>query len=253
MDSLGIWSVIPPVLTITLALIFKDVIFALVAGILSGTLILGFSQASSFSPGGCFYAICSAFAGLADKVAGSLTDPWNIRIILFCALLGGFVVLMTSTGSIRSFGEWAAGKLKTRTGTLLFTFFFGILIFIDDYFNSLSVGTAMRPVTDKKNFSRAKLANILDTTETPVCIIAPISSWFVTVVSTLRKTGGLEKFEGINEFGFFVRLIPYNLYVMLTLLMVLLIILLKWDFGPMFRSEKRAADGFGLYNENLYG
>ncbi|MDC7242463.1 MAG: Na+/H+ antiporter NhaC family protein, partial [Sphaerochaetaceae bacterium] len=137
MDNFGAWGLIPPILTITLAFITKDVIIALFLGILSGSLIV--------AGGNIFIAILN----LTDMLAGSLNDGWNIRIFLFCALLGGLVGMLSRTGSARAFGQWAATRLHTKKASLLMTWFCGIIIFIDDYFNSLAVGTVMRPITDK--------------------------------------------------------------------------------------------------------
>ncbi|QTQ13057.1 Na+/H+ antiporter NhaC family protein [Treponema parvum] len=239
MEHYGLWGIIPPVLTILLAFVTKDVVVSLFLGILSGALIIG--------GGNPFIALMK----LADLLAGSLADGWNIRIFLFCALLGGLVGMLTKTGAAGSFGRWASSRLKNSRGSQFMTFVFGIIIFIDDYFNSLSVGTVMRPITDKTKIPRAKLAYILDSTAAPVCIIAPISSWVVTVMSIVRDAQGFEKL-GMTEFTFFIRSIPYNLYALTTLLMVLCLIIFKRDFGPMKASEELAKTGI-LYNEKKYG
>ena len=240
MTDFGIWSLLPPVLAIMIALIFKNVILALVMGIFSGTLLI------------CGGNIWSSLGMMTDKMADSLCDQWNIRILMFCALLGSLVSLLNRTGSVRAFGEWAASRLKHRKSALFFTFFFGILIFIDDYFNSLSVGTAMRPVCDRLKISRAKLAWLLDSTAAPICIIAPISSWVVTVMSYTRNSQGFEKLN-VSEFDLFIRLVPYNFYVFLTIFMILIFISLGIDYGPMLRSEKRALAEEGLYDTETYG
>lgn len=245
MDSFGLWGIIPPALTIILAFVTKDVIVSLFLGILSGTLIV-----AGGNPG-------IALIRLTDLLAGCLADGWNIRIFLFCALLGGLVGMLTKTGAAGSFGRWASSKLKSGTGSQMMAFIFGIIIFIDDYFNSLTVGTVMRPVFDKTKESRAKLAYILDSTAAPVCILAPISSWVVTVMSIVRDASGFRDASGtyllgINEFQFFIKAIPYNLYAITTLIMVFSIIIFKRDFGPMKESELRAAKG-QLYNEEKYG
>lgn len=239
MDHYGIWGIIPPLLTIVLAFLTKDVIVSLFLGILSGALIVAGGNPAV------------ALMNLTDLLADSLSDGWNIRIFLFCALLGGLVGMLSKTGAASSFGIWASSKLKTRTGSQFMTFIFGIIIFIDDYFNSMTVGTVMRPITDKTKVSRAKLAYILDSTAAPVCIIAPISSWVVTVMSIVRDAQGFEQL-GMTEFEFFIHAIPYNLYALLALLLVLSVIFLKRDFGPMKQSELLAARG-QLYNEDLYG
>lgn len=239
MDHYGIWGIIPPLLTIVLAFLTKDVIVSLFLGILSGALIVAGGNPAV------------ALMNLTDLLADSLSDGWNIRIFLFCALLGGLVGMLSKTGAARSFGVWASSKLKTRTSSQFMTFIFGIIIFIDDYFNSMTVGTVMRPISDKTKVSRAKLAYILDSTAAPVCIIAPISSWVVTVMSIVRDAQGFEQL-GMTEFEFFIHAIPYNLYALLALLLVLSVIFLKRDFGPMKQSELLAARG-QLYNEDLYG
>lgn len=238
--NMGVWSILPPLLTVLIALVFRDVVLALVIGIFSGLLVVTGGDAASSA------------VRIIDMIASSLTDSWNIRIFLFCALLGSFVAVLSKTGSARAFGTWAAQKLKSRRGTLGFTFFFGILIFIDDYFNSLAVGTAMRPVCDKMKISRAKLAYILDSTAAPICIIAPVSSWVVTVMSYVRKSDGFQRLK-ISEFDFFLQMIPYNLYVIFTLLFIVILIIFQRDFGPMRRSEKLAADEGVLFDEARYG
>ena len=235
MEHFGILGLIPPVLTIVLAFITKDVIISLFLGILSGTLIV-----AGGNP-------LVALVNLSDLLAGSLADGWNIRIFLFCALLGGLVGLLSKTGSAVAFGKWASQKVKGKVGSQILTWFFGLLIFIDDYFNSLAVGTIMRPITDKTGVPRAKLAYILDSTAAPVCIIAPISSWVITVMSIVKTSDGFETL-GMSEFSFFIRSIPYNLYALLTIVMVVVIIITKRDFGPMAASHRYAESTGNLYN-----
>ncbi|MBQ5780499.1 MAG: Na+/H+ antiporter NhaC family protein, partial [Spirochaetaceae bacterium] len=227
MEHYGVWGIIPPVLTIILAFATKDVLVSLFLGILSGTLIV--AQGNPFV----------ALMNLTDIISNSLADGWNIRIFLFCGLLGGLVGLMSKTGAAGAFGKWASGKLKTTKGSQLMVFIFGLLIFIDDYFNSLTVGTVMRPISDKTKTSRAKLAYILDSTAAPVCILAPISSWVVTVMSLARGAEGFDKL-GISELQFFINSIPFNIYAILTLIMVIYISVSGRDFGPMAESEKLA-------------
>ena len=239
MEHYGLWGIIPPILTILLAFLTKDVVVSLFLGILSGALII--------AGGNPFTALMK----LTDLIAGSLADGWNIRIFLFCGLLGGLVGMLTKTGAAGAFGRWASSRLKNKRGSQLMTLVFGILIFIDDYFNSLSVGTVMRPICDKTKVSRAKLAYILDSTAAPVCILAPISSWVVTVMSIVRDAQGFDKL-GMSEFTFFIRAIPYNLYAITTLLMVCCVAVFSRDFGPMKASEDLALTG-KLYNEEKYG
>ncbi len=238
MDSFGAWGLIPPLLTIALAFITKDVIVSLFIGIFSGALIV--------AGGNPFTAILN----LTDLIAGSLNDGWNIRIFLFCALLGGLVGLMSYTGSARAFGQWAAKKLHQPKTSMLMAFFCGLIVFIDDYFNSLAVGTVMRPIADKNKVARAKLAYILDSTAAPVCILVPISSWVITVISIVKGSEGFSSL-GISEFEFFIRSVPFNIYALLTLIMVVTIILTSRDFGPMKKSQELADKG-QLYNP-VYG
>lgn len=240
MEHFGMWGIIPPLLTITLAFVTKDVIVSLFLGILSGCVI-----AAGGNP-------ALALMNATDLFAASLSDGWNIRIFLFCALLGALVGMLSKTGSAQAFGTWVSKKLKTRTGSQFVTFLFGIIVFIDDYFNSLTVGTVMRSINDKNKVSRAKLAYILDSTAAPVCILAPVSSWVVTVMSIVRDAEGFDKL-GISDLEFFIRAVPYNLYALTTLLMVACIIFFKRDFGPMRASELSAQKTGVLWNEEKYG
>lgn len=238
MENFGILGLIPPLLTIVLAFITKDVVVSLFAGIFSGALIVAF--------GNPFMAMLN----ITDIVADNLSDGWNIRIFLFCALLGGLVGMLSRTGATRSFGTWASKKIKNPKTTLLMSWFCGLIIFIDDYFNSLAVGTVMRPIADKNRVSRAKLSWVIDSTAAPVCILMPISSWVVTVMSVIKSSGGFESL-GMTEFQFFIRSVPYNLYAILTLIMVLVMIYIGRDYGPMRKSEANAKEGV-LWNEE-YG
>ena len=239
MEHYGLFGIIPPLLAIILALVTKEVIISLTLGILSGTLII--------AHGNPFLAIIM----FTDKVAAMTGDSWNVRILLFCALLGAFVSMLSKTGATKSFGLWASKYLKTKKSVLLFTWFFGLIIFIDDYFNSLSVGTVMRPACDEKKISRAKLSYILDATAAPVCILAPISTWVVTVMSYIRDSEGFASLN-MSEFIFFIRMIPYSIYPLLTLAFVVLISVWLKDFGPMKISEDNALNG-KLFDEELYG
>ncbi|MEI0517972.1 Na+/H+ antiporter NhaC family protein [Brachyspira murdochii] len=239
MEHYGILGIIPPLLAIILALVTKEVIISLTLGILSGTLIIAHGN------------IFTAITIFTDKVAEMSGDAWNIRILLFCALLGAFVSMLSKTGATKAFGLWASKYLKTKKSILIFTWFFGLIIFIDDYFNSLSVGTVMRPAFDQNKISRAKLAYILDSTAAPVCILAPISTWVVTVMSYIRDSEGFESLN-ISEFVFFIKMIPYSVYPLLALAFVVLMALVFKDFGPMKRSEDNAKNG-KLFDEELYG
>lgn len=240
MESFGAWGLVPPLLTIVLAFATKDVIVSLFLGTFSGVLIMA---------GGNPFA---AVLDLTDLLVKSLTDAWNMRIFLFCGLLGALVGLLAKTGSALSFGNWAAGGIKDRRGGTVAAWIFGLVIFIDDYFSSLTVGTVMRPLTDKHGVSRAKLSYILDSTAAPVCIMAPISSWVVYTMSIMKDGPGFDKL-GMSEFNLFIRAIPYNLYAILAVLMTFLVAFLARDFGPMAASERRAREGKGLFDAQKYG
>ena len=239
MEHFGLLSLIPPVLTIVLAILTKDVIVSLFLGILSGSLIVA---------GGNPF---TAFLSVADRIADTLADGWSIRIVLFTIILGMMVGLLSKTGSAYALGDWASKKIKTKTGALLFTWVFGLLIFFDDYFNSLTIGTCMRPLTDAKKISRAKLSYILDSTAAPVAILAPLSTW---VVYVMGQFGGAEyESLGVTQMEMFLRSLPFNLYAIFAVFMVLFITITHKDFGPMARAEARAEKGIGLYDEKKYG
>ena len=240
MTSYGYLSLLPPLIAIICAFISKDVIVSLCLGVLSGLLILN------------NYDIFSAVLAFADLLAKLVGDSWNVRILMFCAMLGALVAMLSATGAASAFGQWASTKVRSRRGAGLMSFVFGVFIFIDDYFNSLAVGTIMRPISDKMRVCRAKLAYILDSTAAPVCIIAPISSWVVTVMSALDKTYGFEKLN-MTPFEFFIHSIIYNLYAISTLIFVLYIIISGRDFGPMAKAQALATNSGKLFNEHKYG
>ena len=240
MTSYGYFSLLPPLIAIICAFISKDVIVSLCLGVLSGLLIIN------------NYDIFSAVLAFADLLAKLVGDSWNVRILMFCAMLGALVAMLSATGAASAFGQWASTKVRSRRGAGLMSFVFGVFIFIDDYFNSLAVGTIMRPISDKMRVCRAKLAYILDSTAAPVCIIAPISSWVVTVMSALDKTYGFEKLN-MTPFEFFIHSIIYNLYAISTLIFVLYIIISGRDFGPMAKAQALATNSGKLFNEHKYG
>lgn len=240
MTSYGYLSLLPPLIAIICAFISKDVIVSLCLGVLSGLLIIN------------NYDIFSAVLAFADLLAKLVGDSWNVRILMFCAMLGALVAMLSATGAASAFGQWASTKVRSRRGAGLMSFVFGIFIFIDDYFNSLAVGTIMRPISDKMRVCRAKLAYILDSTAAPVCIIAPISSWVVTVMSALDKTYGFEKLN-MTPFEFFIHSIIYNLYAISTLIFVLYLIISGRDFGPMAKAQALATNSGKLFNEHKYG
>lgn len=222
----GWLSLLPPVIAIALALITKEVISSLLIGILSGALIYSFNTGLNPIVG----TVETTFKLMASKV--------DINILLFLALLGALVVVVSMAGGSRAYGKWAATKLKSKRSAQLATSALGTMIFIDDYFNCLTVGTVMKPVTDKYGVSRAKLAYIIDATAAPICIIAPISSWAAAVGSNLKATGAFE-----SDLAAFVATIPYNLYALLSIVMVIILCVTDFDFGPMNVCEKRAKKG----------
>ncbi len=222
----GILSLLPPVIAITLALITKEVISSLLVGILTGTLI--YSLNTGLNP----------IVGTVDITFKLMTQRMDVSILLFLALLGALVVVVSMAGGSRAYGRWASEKLRSKRSAQLATSALGALIFIDDYFNCLTVGTVMKPVTDKYGVSRAKLAYIIDATAAPVCIIAPVSSWAAAVGSNLQITGAFE-----SDLAAFVSTIPYNLYALLSIFLVVVLSCTNLDFGPMAKAEQRARRG----------
>ena len=215
-------ALLPPIIAIVLALITKEVYSSLFVGILSGALLY-----AGFNP---WHTVTGTF----DVMIGKLSDSWNVGILIFLVVLGMMVALINRAGGSAAYGRWASAHIRTKTGALLSTIALGVLIFIDDYFNCLTVGSVMRPVTDKHGISRAKLAYIIDATAAPVCIIAPISSWAAAVSSVAPEGEGLT---------LFIRSIPYNLYALLTIGMILLCAVMRVDFGKMRIHEQNAEAG----------
>ena len=215
-------ALLPPLIAIVLALITKEVYMSLFIGILSGSLLY-----TMFHP---VQTVTKTF----DTIISKLADGWNVGIIIFLVILGIMVSLINKAGGSAAYGEWAAKKIKGRKGASLATFALGAMIFVDDYFNCLTVGSVMRPVTDKSKISRAKLAYLIDATAAPICIIAPISSWAAAVTSVAPEGEGL---------SLFIRSIPYNFYALLTIVMIIAISLLGFDYGPMKKHELNASKG----------
>ena len=225
-EDIGIYatalSLLPPIIAIALALITKEVYSSLFIGILSGALLY-----SNFNVWGM---VTNSF----DVMVGKLADSWNVGILIFLVVLGMMVSLVNKAGGSAAYGRWAETHIKSRVGAMISTAVLGMLIFIDDYFNCLTVGSVMRPVTDKHQISRSKLAFLIDATAAPVCIIAPISSWAAAVSSVAPEGQGLQ---------LFISSIPYNFYALLTLAMVIMMCLLKVDFGSMKLHEDNAMKG----------
>lgn len=219
----SIWSLVPPVIAIVLALITKEVYSSLFVGVL-----IGGAFWAGFKPEATILHV------FQDGVVGVLTDSYNMGILIFLVILGVIVCMMNKAGGSAAFGRWAKEHIKTRTGAQLTTIALGVLIFIDDYFNCLTVGSVMRPVTDSHNVSRAKLAYLIDATAAPVCIIAPISSWAAAVTGFVK---------GEDGFSIFIRAIPYNYYAILTIIMLVTLVLAKEDYGPMKEHEDNAIAG----------
>ena len=239
----SIWSLLPAVIAISLALITKEVYSSLFAGIIAGGLLY-----AGYSFEGTINHIFQAMVGYTDEndafVNGVLTDSYNMGILIFLVVLGAMVALMNKAGGSAAFGKWASEHIKSKVGAQLATILLGCLIFVDDYFNCLTVGSVMRPVTDKFHVSRAKLAYLIDATAAPVCIIAPISSWAAAVSGFV---------EGENGFTLFIRAIPYNFYALFTIAMMVLLVVMKCDYGPMAINEANAEKGdlFTVKDNNL--
>ena len=214
-------SLLPPIIAIALALITKEVYSSLFIGIVCGGLIY-----SGFSFVGTIEHV------FVDGMIGSLSDAWNVGILIFLVILGGMVMLMNRAGGSAAFGRWSVEHVKSKLGAQVCTIVLGVLIFIDDYFNCLTVGSVMRPLTDKHGISRAKLAYLIDATAAPICIIAPISSWAAAVTGFV---------DGVDGLTLFVRAIPYNFYALLTIAMMFTLAIGKFDYGPMRMAEMSEA------------
>ena len=224
-----VFALLPPVIAIGPALITKEVYTSLLAGIITGGLLY-----SNFN---LELMINTIFFQEDGGMVYKLADAWNVGILVFLVMLGILVSMLNKAGGSAAFGKWASKHIKTRIGAQISVMILGVLIFVDDYFNCLTVGSVMRPVTDRHKVSRAKLSYIIDATAAPVCIIAPISSWAAAVTSSVPED------SGINGFAVFLQTIPYNLYAILTLVMVLLVTVLRVDFGPMKKHEMNAIAG----------
>ena len=218
------WALVPPILAIVLALITKEAYSSLFIGVVVGALL-----AAGFSPVGALNNIVSDEDGMIAAISG------NAGIFLFLVLLGIIVALVNLSGGSAAFGRWAEKNIKSRVGAQLATFVLGVLIFIDDYFNCLTVGSVMRPVTDGHRISRAKLSYLIDATAAPICMIAPVSSWAAAVSSTAEDLN-----TGISGIQLFIRAIPYNFYSLLTFVFIIALVLMKFDYGPMKIHEMAA-------------
>ena len=231
------WALIPAIVAIALALITKEVYSSLLIGVIVGALFASKTVSETGAVTG-FNFVGTVRGVMEGGIISVVSDSYNVGILIFLVILGTMVALMNKAGGSAAFGEWAGSHIKSRVGAQLITLLLGCIIFIDDYFNCLTVGSVMRPVSDKHKVSRAKLAYIIDATAAPVCIIAPISSWAAAVAGFV---------EGEDGFSLFIHAIPYNYYAILTIVMMLVIILLKFDYGPMKRHEKNAMEKGDLF------
>ncbi len=223
-------ALLPPLIAIILALITKEVYSSLIVGIIVGGVIYA---------GGNFETIMNHV--VQDGFIASVADSWNVGILIFLVILGTIVALMNKAGGSAAFGRWAVKHIKSRAGAQVATICLGVLIFIDDYFNCLTVGSVMRPVTDSHKVSRAKLAYLIDATAAPVCIIAPISSWAAAVAGFASSAGAK------NGIELFLRAIPYNFYALFTILMMFVLVIAKFDYGPMKLHEKNAVENDDIF------
>lgn len=222
------WSIIPPIVAIALALITKEVYSSLFIGVLSGAVLYA---------GPHFAGITEHL--LQDGIVASLSDSYNVGILIFLVILGMLVAMMNKTGGSKAFGRWAATKVRGRVSAQLSTIGLGCLIFVDDYFNCLTVGSVMKPVTDRFNISRAKLAYLIDATAAPVCILAPISSWAAAVSGYV---------EGQNGLSVFIHAIPFNFYALFTVAMMIMLTVMKFEYGKMAEYERNAVEKGDLFS-----
>lgn len=233
-----IWGLLPPIIAISLALITKEVYFSLFMGIITGALL--------YANGNLELAIKTMMYHEEGGMLTKLTSTQNASILVFVVILGSLVALMNKAGGSAAFGRWASTHIKSRVGVQLATIALGVLIFVDDGFNCMTVGSVMRPITDRHNVSRAKLSYLIDSTAAPICIIAPISSWAAAVTYSVPEG------SGINGFEMFLRTIPYNMYALSTLLMLILLVVFKLDYGPMRHHEANALKGDLFTTKNPY-
>ena len=233
------WALLPPIIAIVLALITKETYSSLIVGIIVGALLLAIGSGGDILTGTINNVVLGT-VGEGDDAVGvglitAISDPWNAGIFIFLVMLGVMVALVNVAGGSAAFGRWAAKHIKSRVGSMIATFLLGVLIFIDDYFNCLTVGAVMRPVTDGHRISRAKLSYIIDATAAPICMIAPISSWAAAVSATASDLD-----TGVTGIQLFIQAIPYNFYSLLTIIFVVAICIMGFDYGPMAKAELAA-------------
>ncbi|MCL1983629.1 MAG: Na+/H+ antiporter NhaC family protein [Clostridiales bacterium] len=238
--DVGFWSVIPPLLTIALAIITKEVLMSLFIGVYTGCLIM-----SDWNP-------LAAMEEMVGIIIDCLTDPEGVQVIIICVMLGGLIGLLVRSGGAAAFGELLGRKIKTRKGAQGVTWLIGILIFFDDYFNALTNGSVMRPISDKYMVSREKLSYIVDSTSVGICLVVPLSSWVAFICSLISDAFGKAGIEG-DSFSYFIQCIPFNYYAWLSLLMVIVVVYLGLDFGPMAKAEKRTMETGVLCDKTFSG
>lgn len=236
-EYFGFLTLIPPLVAIILAFITKDVIFSLLIGVLSGTYMISVVNTSAFD------AVIGAFTGLCSRAVNSMADPWNAGILLQVLCIGGLIALITKIGGTKALAIWLSKKAKSHVSSQVSTWFMGLIIFFDDYANSLIVGPIMRPVIDKFKVSRAKLAFIIDATAAPVTGIAVISTWIGLEISLIKDAYYSIGITDINPFEIFVSTIPYRFYNIFMIFFVILTALMSREFGPMYKAEKAAREG----------
>ena len=234
------WAVLPPLIAIVLALITKEVYSSLFLGVLTGAIL----YAGADFDGILNHILYEEVEDSKFGIIAALSDSWNVGILIFLVILGIIVAMMNLSGGSKAFGSWARKKVKSRVAAELATMILGVIIFVDDYFNCLTVGSVMKPVTDNFKVSRAKLAYIIDATAAPVCIIAPVSSWAAAVSSFAGEGQGI---------SLFIKCIPYNFYAIFTLVMMVALIVMKFDYATMARFEMNAIENddlFTVHDEN---
>ncbi|TYP51603.1 Na+/H+ antiporter NhaC family protein [Thermosediminibacter litoriperuensis] len=238
-EHYGFLSLLPPVIAISLAMITKEVLSSLVIGIMVGAMIL---------TGG---NVIEAFKKAIETLINTAGDPsWNFRVLIFTALLGSIIGVISRANGPQAFGRWAEKNIKSRSLSLFITWLLGVLIFMDDYFNCMTVGTALRPVTDRFRVSRAKLSFIIDSTAAPVCTLVPVSTWVAYVASLMMPL--FEQYKlNLNPYTVYMQMLPYDFYPWLIVLMVLVTSFTNLEYGPMVRSERRALSGEGLWDTSI--
>lgn len=242
-EFFGVFTLIPPLVAITLAFITKDVVFSLFIGVLSGTFMIGVVEHTFMD------SIVIAFVSFCSRVVKSMADPWNAGILLQVLCIGGLIALVTKMGGTKALAIWLSNRAKSHKSAQSSTWFMGLLIFFDDYANALIVGPIMRPVIDKFKICRAKLAFIIDATSAPVAGIAVISTWIGLEISLIKDAYGLIGITNINAFEIFVETIPYRFYNIFMLFFVLMTALMSREFGPMYKAAIDAKNGI-IDNKN---